>query len=94
VTTPFEWTTYILWVVIVAAGLAIAASAFRAWRTTRSRSLGILGVGFLLISVSAALLWLTLYVTVHDPMVSEVAATASMAAGLVTVLVSLHLRTP
>jgi hypothetical protein len=92
-TSVVEWTTYLLWSVIVGLGVAIAAYAFRAGVAGRSRSLGLLGTGFLLMSAAAGLLWLGVYAAVHDPLVSEVAACAATAAGFGFVLLSVRMRT-
>ncbi|HTW76422.1 MAG TPA: hypothetical protein VMG14_01480 [Thermoplasmata archaeon] len=91
-TSLVEWMAYALWGVIVGLGGAIAAYAFRASRATRSRSLSLLGSGFLLISAAAAFLWLGIYLGFHDPLLSGIAATASMAAGLGLVLLSVRMR--
>lgn len=91
-TSSVEWMVYLLWGIIVALGAAIAVYAFRASRATRSRSLGVLAFGFLLISGAAALAWLGIYLGLHDPLLSGVGATASMAAGLALVLVSVRMR--
>jgi hypothetical protein len=93
VTSAVEWTTYVLWSVIVGLGVSIAAYAFRAEFAGRSRSLGFLGTGFLLKSAAAGFLWVGLYATVHDPLVSEVAACATTAAGFGFVLMSVRTRT-
>lgn len=91
-TTPVEWTTLALWGVIVVLGIAIALYAFRAGRTTHSNSLSLLGVGFLLISVGAGILWTAIYLAIHDPVLSMMGATGAMAAGFVAVLASVRLR--
>jgi hypothetical protein len=92
-TSAVEWITYLLWALIVGLGLAIAAYAFRAGIAGRSRSLGFLGTGFLLMSAAAGFLWVGVYATVHDPLVSEVAACAATAAGFGFVLLSVRTRT-
>jgi tryptophan-rich sensory protein len=92
VTAPFAWMALTLWGVIAVLGLAIAFHAFRARRGDKSRSLTLLGVGFLLISVAAGFLWVGIFFAIHDPMVSGIAATAAMAAGFATVLVSVRVR--
>jgi hypothetical protein len=91
-TSMVEWTTFLLWSLIVGLGGAIAVYAFRAGIAGRSRSLGFLGVGFLLMSAAAGFLWVGVYVAVHDPMVSEVAACAATAAGFGFVLLSVRTR--
>ena len=91
-TSAVEWTTYLLWSLIVGLGVAIAAYAFRAGIERRSRSLEFLGTGFLLMSAAAGFLWVGVYATVHDPLVSEVAACAATAAGFGFVLLSVRTR--
>lgn len=91
-TSAVEWTTYLLWSLIVGLGVAIAAYAFRAGIAGRSRSLEFLGTGFLLMSAAAGFLWVGVYATVHDPLVSEVAACAATAAGFGFVLLSVRTR--
>jgi hypothetical protein len=93
-TSAMEWTTFLLWGVIVGLGVAIAAYAFRAGISGRSRSLGFLGTGFLLMSAAAGLLWLGVYATVHDAVFSEAAACAATAAGFGFVLLSVRMRSP
>jgi hypothetical protein len=92
-TSAVEWTTYLLWALIVGLGIAIAAYAFRAGIAVRSRSLEFLGTGFLLMSAAAGFLWLGVYATLHDPLISEVAACAATAAGFGFILLSVRMRT-
>jgi hypothetical protein len=93
VTSAVEWTTYLLWSIIVGLGVAIAAYAFRAGVAGNSRSLGLLGTGFLLMSAAAGFLWLGVYAVIHDPLVSELAACAATAAGFGFVFLSVRMRT-
>ena len=79
--------------VIVALGVAVAVVALRAGRRAPSRSLTLLGVGFLLISVVAGVLWIGLYLAIADPVMADVGACAAMAAGFAAVLASVMVRT-
>jgi hypothetical protein len=51
-----------------------------------------LGVGFLLISVVAGVLWLGIYFTGADPVVADIGACGAMAAGFAAVLASVMVR--
>ena len=86
------WLAYGLWAVIIALGVAVAVVALRAARPTRSRSFLLLGVGFLLISVVAGVLWVGLYYSLEDPVVADVGACGAMAAGFAAVLASVMVR--
>lgn len=87
------WLAYGLWAVIVALGVAVAVVALRAGHRTPSRSLTLLGVGFLLISAVAGALWVGLYLAMEDPVMADVGACAAMATGFAAVLASVTLRT-
>jgi membrane protein DedA with SNARE-associated domain len=86
------WLGYALWAVIVVLGGAIAVYAFRASRSAHSRSLLLLGVGFLLISVAAGVLWIGLYWAATDPMTADIGACTAMVAGFAVVLASVWVR--
>jgi hypothetical protein len=87
------WAAYGLWVLIVALGVSVAVVALRAARPTRSRSFRLLGVGFLLISVVAGMLWVGIYYSIDDPVMADVGACGAMAAGFAAVLASVMIRT-
>jgi hypothetical protein len=86
------WAAYGLWAVIVGLGVAVAVVALRAGRSGHSRSLTLLGVGFLLISVVAGALWIGLYLVIDSPIMADVGACGAMAAGFAAVLASVTLR--
>ncbi len=88
-----EWVAYGLWLVIIGLGVAIAVYAFRAARSSHSRSLALLAVGFVLVSAAAGLIWVGLYATVRDPLMPDIGACAAMVAGFSAVLASLFVRT-
>ncbi|MGA8542589.1 MAG: hypothetical protein WB947_03490 [Thermoplasmata archaeon] len=83
---------YLLWVVIVVLGVAISLVALRAYRSGRSRTYLLLGVGFLLISVVAGVLWIGIYLTIDDPVMADVGACGAMAAGFAAVLASVLVK--
>jgi hypothetical protein len=87
------WAAYALWLVIIALGVAIAVVALRAARSSKSRTFLLLGVGFLLISVVAGVLWIGLYYALNDPVMADVGACGAMAAGFAAVLASVLVRT-
>jgi hypothetical protein len=89
----YGWLGYFLWAVIVALGAVIAVYAIRASRSARSRSLLLLGVGFLFISVAAGALWIGLYSWGSDPMMADIGACAAMVIGFGAVLSSVLVRT-
>jgi hypothetical protein len=86
------WVGVALWGLIIALGVAIAVVVLRAARPTGSRSILLLGVGFLLISVVAGVLWLGIYFTGADPVVADIGACGAMAAGFAAVLASVMVR--
>ena len=88
-----EWVAYGLWIVIIGLGVAISVIALRAARPARSRSLLLLGVGFLMISVVAGLLWVGIYFAINDPVMADVGACGAMAIGFAAVLASVLVRT-
>ena len=87
------WTAYGLWAVIIALGVAVAVVALRAARPTHSRSFLLLGVGFLLISVVAGVLWVGIYFTMDDSVMADIGACGAMATGFAAVLASVMIRT-
>jgi hypothetical protein len=87
------WAAYGLWAVIVALGVAVAVVALRAGYRSSSRSLTLLGIGFLLISVVAGVLWIGIYVVMDDPVMADVGACGAMATGFAAVLASVLVRT-
>jgi hypothetical protein len=86
------WLAYALWVVIIALGVVVSAVALRAYRSNRSRPFLLLGVGFLLISAVAGVLWVAIYAMINDPVMADVGACTAMAAGFAAVLASVLLR--
>lgn len=84
---------YLLWAVIIALGAAVAYVALRAYRSGRSRTFLLLGVGFLLISLVAGALWIGIYLAVDDPVMADVGACGAMAVGFAAVLASVLVRT-
>ncbi len=88
-----EWAAYGLWAVIIALGIAVAVVALRAGRSSRSRPVLLLGVGFLLISVVAGALWVGIYLVMNDAVMADVGACGAMAAGFGAVLASVMVRT-
>jgi hypothetical protein len=92
VTFPLAETAYVLWIVIVALGVAISVVALRAYRSDHSRTFLLLGIGFLLISLVAGVLWIGVYLAIDDPMMADVGACSAMAAGFAAVLASVLVR--
>jgi hypothetical protein len=86
------WMAYALWGVIIALGIAVSVVALRAARSTHSRSLLLLGAGFVMISVIAGVLWVGIYYVAQDPVMADVGACGAMAAGFAAVLASVLLR--
>lgn len=89
----YGWMAYLLWGVIVVLGGAIAFYALKASRSARSRSLLLLGVGFLVLTVAAGALWIGVYWSADDPMIADIGACAAMVVGLGAVLASVLVRT-
>lgn len=85
------YEAYALWAIIIGLGVAVAIVALRAYRSHHSRPFLLLGVGFLLISVVAGLLWVGIYATINDPVMADVGACSAMAAGFAAVLASVML---
>ena len=86
------WMAYGLWALIIGLGVAIAVIALRAGIRTPSRSLTLLGIGFLLISLVAGVLWIGIYAVLDAPVMADVGACAAMAAGFAAVLASVLVR--
>ena len=82
-----------LWIVIIVLGAAVALYAFRAARSSRSTSLVLLGVGFVLISIAAGVVWVGAYASGDNPVLADVGACGAMVAGFGAVLASLFVRT-
>jgi hypothetical protein len=90
---PSELMAYVLWAVIIGLGVAVSIVALRASRPNHSRSLLLLGIGFLLISVVAGALWVGVYYFAGNPVMADVGACGAMAAGFAAVLASVMVRT-
>ena len=88
----YEAAAYGLWALIIALGAAIAVVALRAARPAPSRSFLLLGLGFLLISVVAGVLWVGIYYALDDPVMADIGACGAMAAGFAAVLASVLVR--
>jgi hypothetical protein len=86
------YEAYALWAVIIGLGVAVALVALRAYRSNHSRPLLLLGVGFLLISLVAGVLWVGIYAMIDDPVMADVGACGAMATGFASVLASVMLR--
>ena len=86
------WVAYGLWAVIIALGVVVSIVALRAARPNRSRSFLLLGVGFLLISVVAGVLWMGIYYAIDDPVMADIGACGAMATGFAAVLASVMVR--
>ncbi len=80
---------------ILVVGAIIAFQSFRAYRRTRSRALGLLGAGFVLISVAAAVAGVLYELFSQDLLTAWVAFSTFDLAGFLVILYSiLEVRGP
>lgn len=88
------WVLLVLWAALVALGLLVSLYAYRAWRSSRERALGLLATGFIALSLAAALSWFTLWEMGVDPILCEAGATSFSVFGFGTILYALRTRAP
>ena len=82
----------VLWAALVVLGAAVSYHAYRAWRSSRERSLGFLAAGFLALSVVAGVAWFSLYFMGEDIWVCEAGSTGFSVIGFGVILYALRSR--
>lgn len=88
----YVWPIALAWTVVIALGAFVSYYAFRAWRTTRSRSLGVFGAGVAVMSVAAGSFWFMVYLASDNWFLAESTCTAIVGGGFAALFVSLRMR--
>lgn len=86
------WALRILMGIVLVVGAIISYYSLSNWRRTRSRPMLVFGLGFILVSLAAALAGIVFEVVTHDLLSAELVSAALTAVGFVVILYSLRMR--
>jgi hypothetical protein len=87
-----SWLLIALWTGVAILGGTLAFYSFRSGRRTGDRSMILLGVGFVLLSLATAAEWFGVWLVYDDLFMASLGCTALMAMGFGVMFAALRMR--